>query len=122
MVTTEEDTALFREECLYWQEQLNLKHWTLQFHVLPAVKGSQDEAETYYDCETRMARVTYYLGIEDCLHPADVALHEMLHLFLADMNLAGVEAESEEDKHLAREEHKVIEILLKLLPRKRKRS
>jgi hypothetical protein len=119
--TCEEDVANFREECLYWQEQFGLKHWALQFFVKPCGEVA-DEAVTLYDCETREARITYYLGVEDCTHPCDVALHEMLHVLFADMLLAGITATSEDDAALGREEHKVIEVLLKVLPRKRRRS
>lgn len=117
MKTTADEAALFRAECLYWQEQLNLKHWTLQFKT--AASKSSDEAETDYDCETRHATIVYYLDTIDSYHPADVALHEMLHLFMADMLLAGVEAKHEDDRILGREEHKCIVVLMPLLSRGR---
>jgi hypothetical protein len=115
MDTTADEAAFFRKECLSWQKEFGLTDWTLQFKTEPASPESHDEADIDYDCDTRHAVVTYYLGVKDALHPADVARHEILHLLFADMCLAGVNASSEEDAVLAREEHKVIERVLKVL-------
>lgn len=121
MKTTPDEAALFREECLYWQREFGLTDWCLNFKVLPA--DGVDEAEASYDCETREAKLTYRIGVEDSSHPCDVALHEMLHLLFGDMLLCGVLASSEEDKLLAREEHRVIERIIKVLGKKKgKRS
>jgi hypothetical protein len=120
MQTTPDEAALFREECLYWQREFGLTDWTLQFKI-EGPNEDGDEADVYYDCDTRHAMVTYYMGTKDALHPSDVACHEMMHLLFADMTLAGVEARDEQDNVLAREEHKVIERLLKVLAKKRKK-
>lgn len=117
--TAPDEAALFREECIKWQRELGLTDWTIQFKVTPA-NGRTDEAEVDYDCETRHAIITYYMGVEDALHPSDVACHEVLHLLFADMASAGVEAHAEDDPYLAREEHKVIERLLKVLAKKKR--
>lgn len=114
MITSQEDAAQFREECLKWQKRLNLLHWTLTFKA-EEKPDSDCEALCDYDCDTREAVLSYYIGVENVSHPKDNALHEMLHLLLADMNLAGVEATDEEDRRLQREEHKVIAILEKVL-------
>jgi len=129
--TEHEDPAIFRAECERWQRDFGLLHWTLQFKVSKATPDGQHEAETDFDCETRHAVVTYNVGVEDALHPADVALHEMLHLLVADMVLAAIEAgraaerrgdknsdAAEADPVLGREEHKAIEVLIKIIPRK----
>lgn len=114
MIAGDDDAAQFRDECLKWQKRLNLMHWTLTFR---AERNSDSEIEALcdYDCETREAVLTYFIGVKDVSHPKDNALHEMLHLLLADLNLAGVEASDEEDKRLVREEHKVIAVLEKVL-------
>lgn len=114
MNTTQEDAAQFREECLKWQKRLNLLHWTLTFKA-ENNSASEVEALCDYDCETREAVLTYYIGVQNVTHPKDNALHEMLHLLLADMNLAAVQATDEEDTTLQREEHKVIAILEKVI-------
>lgn len=120
MQTTPDEAALFHAECLHWQREFGLNDWTIQFKTLPA-DGGKDEADIEYDCDTRHAMITYFMGVEDALHPSDVACHEILHLLLADMCLAGTEAKTESDVLLGREEHKVIERLLKVLAKKRKK-
>lgn len=119
MKSTTDDAAKFREECLLWQGELGLTDWTLQFTVQDST-GS-DEADVDFDCDTRHAKITYYVGVDDALHPSDVACHEILHLLLADMCLVAIESRNEEDPLLSREEHKVIERLLKVLGKKRRR-
>lgn len=120
MQTTPDEAALFREECIYWQHKLGLTDWTIQFATEPAGPES-DEAEIFLDCDTRHATITYYVGVQDSLHPADVACHEILHLLFADMCLAGVNATHEEDVYMVREEHRVIERLLKVLSKLRRK-
>lgn len=120
MQTTAEEAALFREECIYWQKTPGLMDWTIQFATEPAGENN-DEAEVFLDCDTRHARITYYVGVQDSLHPSDVALHEILHLLFADMCLAGVNATHEEDVLMMREEHRVIERLLKVLGKLRRK-
>lgn len=117
MQATRDEAAEFRAECLRWQKEFGLLHWTLQFTTKQSKPKNKDEAEVFFDCETRHAKLTYYLGVEDALHPRDTAKHEMLHLLFADMLLAGLNAVrgDEDDPTLAREEHKVIEILLKVI-------
>ena len=115
-----DEAAQFREECLRWQSEFGLTDWTIQFQA--AKSDSPDEADIDYDCDTRHAKSTYYVGVEDSLHPRDVALHEVLHLLLADMLLAAISARDESDPILAREEHKVIERLIKVLNKKTPRQ
>jgi hypothetical protein len=111
-----DEAAEFRAECLKWQTKFGLTDWTLQFKTEDG-SGKHDEAEVDYDCETRHATITYYLGVTDSLHPKDTALHEVLHLLFADMLLAAVNSRrgDEADSVTAREEHKAIERLLKVL-------
>ena len=122
MKASADEAAQFREECLRWQAEFGLTDWTIQFQTAPA--ASPDEADMDYDCDTRHAKSTYYVGVDDSLHPRDVALHEVLHLLMADMLLAAISARDESDPLLAREEHKVIERLIKVLnkqnPKKQK--
>src|SRR5712664_4145108 len=85
MKTEPEEAALFRTECLRWQQVFGLTDWIIIIKVSKASLDNQDEAETDFDCETRYATVTYNMGVEDAMHPSDVAYHEMLHLVLADL-------------------------------------
>lgn len=113
MKTEKDEAALFREECLRWQDAFGLKDWTLHITAEPATQGQTFEAETDYDCDTRHAKVVYYVGVEDALHPRDVAYHEIVHLLFADMLLLAIAARDESDPLLAREEHRVIERMIK---------
>jgi hypothetical protein len=113
--TTPDEAALFREECLYWQHELGLLDWTLHFKTAPDGKDDTQALVTY-DCDSRHAIMTYYMGVEQALHPRDVACHEVLHLLFADM-LHSPQTKAAQ----AREEHKAIERLLKVLPRKRRK-
>jgi hypothetical protein len=118
--STAEDAAAFRAECLKIQKDLGLFDWALTFKVEEGGDGDV-EALCDYDCETRMATMTYYLGVENVTHPKDNAAHEMYHLAFADMLLVAVEAgmaagisgadrdAAENDPRLAREEHRLIE-------------
>ena len=109
-----EGAAQFRAEMLKQQELWGLKDWTYQFHVKEAKPKQTWEAEVFYDCETRHVKITYFYGIEDALHPVEVARHETLHIAMADMILAAVKARSEGCAALGREEHKFIERALKV--------
>ncbi len=120
MQTGADEAALFREECHYWQRTFGLTDWAIHVKTEPA-GDHNDEAEIDLDCDTRYATITYYVGVKDSLHPSDVACHELLHLLFADMCLAGVNASSEEDVLLLREEHRVIERLLKILGKLRRK-
>lgn len=119
MKATADEAAEFRAECLRWQREFGLLHWTLAFKVEEAKPDCHDEAEVDFDCDTRHATLTYYTGIKDALHPKDTAKHEMLHLLFADVIHAAVNGPrgeaGENDATVAREEHKVIEILIKVI-------
>lgn len=111
MKTEPEEAALFRTECLRWQSVFGLTDWVIIVKVVKATPDEQHEAVTDFDVETRYATITYNMGVEDALHPSDVAYHEMLHLLLADviwqaLHVRGIDGEA--DKQLGIEEHKVI--------------
>lgn len=121
MDTGADEAALFRKEVIYWQDLLGLTDWTIQFKIEAATQGQSHEADADYDCDTRHAKMVYFTGVEDSLHPSDVACHEVLHLLFADAFLAAIEARDESDPRLGREEHKVIERLLKVLGKLRRK-
>lgn len=116
MNTSAEEAALFRQECLEWQIALGLTDWTLQFRAVKAPEQNAVEAETEFDVDTRHALVTYYLNVENSLHPRDVALHEMLHLALADLIAISMYGD---ELLIEREEHRLIERLLKVMRKSR---
>lgn len=108
MKSEKDEAAEFRAECLRWQQLMGLTDWFITFRTEQAEQGSVDEAESDYDCDTRHVTITYYIGVQDAMHPKDVAYHEMLHLLMSDMLVAAIHARDESDPILAREEHRVI--------------
>lgn len=111
MKTEPEEAALFRAECIRWQGIFGLTDWIIIIKVSKATEDEQHEAETDFDCETRYATITYNMGVNDAMHPSDVAYHEITHLLLADLIFVALHTRAvdpEADKHLGIEEHKVI--------------
>jgi hypothetical protein len=109
--TESEDAQQFRAEVIRWQGVFGLTDWIIHIKVQKATPDEQHEAETSFDCETRYATVVYNLGVEDAMHPSDVAYHEICHLLLADLifvalHVRGIDGEA--DKALGIEEHKAI--------------
>ena len=96
------------EYATYWQEVLNLGDWRIEFVNKPA-KGCL--ACVSFDSEQRLAG--YRLGNFENINVTneflkELALHEVLHVFLYDFRQA-------KDDDMA--EHKVINMLEKLLMR-----
>jgi len=114
MKTANDEAAQFREEMERQQKLWGLTDWTYQFKTEKATQGKSHEAEVFFDCDTRHVMITYNIGVEDALSPIDVARHETLHIALADMLLAAIQARNESDPILAREEHKFIERAIKV--------
>jgi len=68
--TTPDDAAMFREECIRQQSIWGLTDWTIQFGTEPAPQGCKDEAMVDLDCDTRHAKMTYYIqAVEDAPEP-----------------------------------------------------
>lgn len=113
MKTTKNGAIAFERACRRWQVTLGLTDWTFSFKTAKA--DGVHEAEVMYNCETRCAIFTYYVGVDDACTPARIALHEMLHVLLADM--LSIAARRADDNHpdALREEHRVIERLLNAL-------
>jgi hypothetical protein len=101
----------FQIACRHWQKRLGLLDWTITYKT----KKGTDEAEVDYDCVTRTATITAFLGAKEAEPPARVALHEMLHLLLADaMRLAALR---KDDTHpdVDVEEHRAVERLIHVI-------
>ncbi len=106
--------AAFRKACLKWQQQLGLQDWRLMFE-LDRVSPSDRHARVLYNIQSRAAKLTYCARSETDQSIERLALHEMLHLLAAEMlALAGTRADNSHED-VIREEHRVIERLLKVL-------
>lgn len=100
----------FERECRDWQVRLGLTDWAITF--ARAESTEEDEAEVAYSCANRSATMTSMLGAPNPSPPGRVALHEMLHLLLADpLHMA---AKRGKDTHadVVRDEHRAIERLM----------
>lgn len=103
----------FEAACRKWQVTLGLTDWTLTFKTTQG--DGEHEADVGYNCETRQATITYYKGVDDAAKAERVALHEMLHVLLADMLQQAARRACDTHVDVAREEHRVIERLLNAL-------
>lgn len=107
-------TRAFEQACRQWQMRLGLTDWTLRFKV---EKGDGTKwAHVDYDLEARQAQLLSFSGAQEPrAKPDRIALHEMLHILLADyVNLAARHGTDTHD-NVTREEHRVIERLLNAL-------
>lgn len=105
----------FEKSCRLWQVRLGLLDWSMSFTVSQGAPPDSMVAAVGYDIDCRHAVVTVYAKSAAVMSPERAALHEMLHVVLADcMHLAAVRG-SDMHVDVAREEHKAIERLLNVL-------
>ena len=90
-----------------WVGKLGLRDWYV--YTKHSTEPSECEALIEYDRDTRHAAITYYSACPDPQPIERVALHEVLHLLMADV----IPADCSGD--VAREEHRMIERLLHVL-------
>lgn len=106
--------AAFRKACLKWQQQLGLQDWRLMFE-LDREAEPERHARVHYNIANRAAKLIYCARSETDQSIERLALHEMLHLLVAEaLELAGARADGSH-ADVIREEHRVIERLLKVL-------
>lgn len=99
----------FERSCRHWQERLGLMDWTLRFKT---AVSTEYEAIVDYGIDHRQATITAYKTGGDTGYARRIALHEMLHLALADVIAAAAARGSDEHPDVIREEHRAIERLL----------
>jgi hypothetical protein len=105
-------TRAFEKACWEWQIKLGLTDWTLRFKV---EKGDGSRwAHVDYDLECRQVQVISYPDKMDA-NPDRIALHEMLHILLADYVSLAANRCSDTHTDVVREEHRAIERLLNAL-------
>lgn len=103
--------ARFARACRKWQARFGLTDWNLQVKV----KGRDEAHYAYveYDNDSRHAAITYVEGNNASIE--DSALHEVLHVLLADLLATAARRGSDTHDDVRREEHRLIERLLPLL-------
>ena len=117
MTTTlfkEEQTNFFKERVKSFQDLLNLKDWRIE--VSPTISKKKVYAEVGMFLEDRLAVIKLGSGWSDKeltnQNLSDVALHEVLHVFLRTYQAACV---SRRPEWMNTEEHALVVILEKLL-------
>lgn len=98
---------VFENEVRTWVDRLGLKDWYVDFKL--DEESLEVEAQVEYDKNTRHATFTYFAAAKKSYYPERLALHEVLHLLMADV----IPADCSGD--VAREEHRMIERLLHVL-------
>lgn len=104
-------TRDFERACLVWQARLGLTDWTIRFGV---EKGDGTKwAHVDYDVDARQVQITAYTFRElPRVSPDRIAMHEMLHILLADYVSIAANRGTDTHADVVREEHRVIERLL----------
>jgi len=116
-IPTPEHAELFAQSVKKWQQVLNLGDWRIEKGLKPA---KQAMASVEFNDGARLA--IYRLGdfgaekiTPESLHKT--ALHELLHVFLHDLMTVAQDPKSSEDD-LEKEEHRIINLLERLLSSK----
>jgi hypothetical protein len=113
-IPTPQDALFFAQCVKKWQAILNLQDWRIERGLKPA---KQAMASVEFDDAARLA--TYRLGDfgGEEITPKSLdqtALHELLHVFLHDLLLVTSNPNSS-DEELQKQEHRVINLLERLL-------
>ena len=98
---------VFENEVRTWVDRLGLKDWYVDFKLDGT--ATDTEAQVEHDRNSRHATFTYFTASKKSYSPERLALHEVLHLLMADV----IPADCSGD--VAREEHRMIERLLHVL-------
>lgn len=112
---TDKQAVEFDGYMALWQRKLNLADWRIERGRRSAQAGAMAEVE----CNTNARLAIYRLGdwAGEEINPESLsrtALHEVLHVFLYDLVDAARDPRSTDDQLMACE-HKVINVLEKLL-------
>jgi hypothetical protein len=115
-IPTTEQVAIFAKSIEKWQQVLSLGDWRIE-------KGSKPAKEAMASVEfNQAARLAVYrlgdFGAEKITPESldKTALHELLHVFLHDLVMVSSDPKSS-DEDIEMQEHRVINLLEKLLTR-----
>jgi hypothetical protein len=113
-IPTPHDAAYFAQSVKKWQQVLSLGDWRIEKGLKPAKNAM---ASVEFNDAARLA--TYRLGdfgaekiTPDSLDKT--ALHELLHVFLHDLMVTATDPKAS-DEQLEAQEHRIINLLEKLL-------
>lgn len=115
---TQEHRDTFESSLAYWQGELNLRDWRVHLKRKPT--GRKVLADVEIDWEAAMAKVSLPKVWPIEVTPAELdstALHELLHVMLAPLLQA---SRARDDEAAATIEHRVIQVLERLLAERKK--
>lgn len=103
----------FEASCRDWQTRLGLNDWAFRFRVK---RGDDTKAaEVDMDRDAREAVFTAYTRGKHVDTPERVALHEVLHVVLNEMQEVAALRGNHEHKDVEIEEHRAIERLVNMI-------
>lgn len=112
---TDEQAAEFDRAVAYWQQRLNLCDWRIERGRKPAQQGAMADVECNGQARLAVYRLGDFAGepiTSELL--SKTALHECLHVFLHDLIEASHDPRMADD-HMAAIEHRLINVLERLL-------
>jgi len=111
---TQAERDMFATALLKWQGILNLGHWRVELTPDPAGRANLADVEVSYSDRLAKVQLAKHLRAPLTQEQAEsVALHELLHILLAD--LIHVVREDSDEKIIEASEHTIIVLLEKLL-------
>ena len=103
----------FKAACRKWRARFGLTDWRLVYKT--AADDGEHAGYVSYNWDSRHAVITMVRDIHGEGRPEATALHEMLHVLLADLLATAAMRSSDTHPDVAREEHRVIERLMTVL-------
>jgi hypothetical protein len=114
-IPNSEQTVEFDKYIVFWQRLLNLSDWRIERGRKHAQPGAMAEVECNATARLATYRLGDWAGEEiNAKSLSQTALHEVLHVFLYDLIETAKDYRSSDD-HISAQEHKIINVLEKLL-------
>lgn len=104
-------TDRFKIACRKWQARFGLTDWAIVYKT--AEKDAEHFGYVHYNWDSRRAIITLVKDADGDVEA--IALHEMLHVLLADLLATVAQRASDTHPDVGREEHRVIERLMAVL-------
>ncbi len=101
----------FKKACRSWQGKLGLTDWTFVYKI--DRRDNDHYGYVTYSWDSRLATITLVPGKDSDIEA--IALHEVLHVLLADLLATVASRASDTHPDVVREEHRVIERLMAVL-------
>lgn len=107
------DFKAFKAHCERWIRRFGLLDWRVDYRA--DTRPPEYGAEIHSDIECRHATIRYNVATTVSMTTEHLALHEVLHLLLADHNGTLAIRASRQHADVLQEEHRLLERLLGVL-------